>query len=144
MITIKVDITGIKDLMVKYRKGFIKGVREAMFVAEKWSKQSFGQPGHLQSRTDNLRRSINTAVVEKGNEVVGTIGTPVKYGAIHELGGIIKPIKGKYLKFAINGQWKSVRQVKMPARPYLRPSITENIDKIREIIMRNVAEESNK
>jgi len=144
MITLKMDLTGIKGLVTKYHAGFLKGVREAMFVAEKWSKESFGKPGHLVSRTGNLRRSINTTVKDKGSVIEGTIGTAVKYGPIHELGGVIKPIKGKYLKFAINGQWKSVRQVKIPARPYLKPSITENIDKIREIIMRNIAEESNK
>jgi phage gpG-like protein len=144
MITVKMDLSGIKDLLKKYRNGFVKGVRESMLVAEKWSKQSFGQPGHLKSRTGNLRRSINTKVIEEPNKVIGIIGTPVKYGAIHEVGGIIKPIHGKYLKFAINGNWKSVRQSVIPARPYLRPSISENQNKIREIIIRNVAEESNK
>jgi phage gpG-like protein len=115
-----------------------------MFIAEKWSKQSFGQPGHLVSRTGNLRRSINTTVQDNGKSVIGIIGTAVVYGPIHETGGTIKPIKGKYLKFAIGGNWKSVRQVKIPARPYLTPSITENTAKIREVIMRCVAEESNK
>jgi phage gpG-like protein len=144
MITISVNIDGIKDIGKKFRAGLIKGFREAMFVAEKWSKQSFGMPGHLQSRTGNLRRSINTEVQESGKEIIGRIGTPVKYGPIHELGGVIKPIKGNYLKFAIDGNWKSVRQVIIPARPFLKPSLTENQDKIRDIILRNITEEANK
>ena len=140
----KVDLSEIKDLLKKYRNGLVKGVRESMFVAEQWSKQSFGKPGHLQSRTGNLRRSINTVVEDNGKSVVGIIGTAVTYGPIHETGGTIKPIKGKYLKFAIGGNWKSVRQVKIPARPYLEPSLTQNQGKIRDIIIRNITEESNK
>lgn len=144
MINCKVDLSGIKDLLKKYRNGLVKGVRESMFVAEQWSKLSFGKPGHLKSRTGNLRRSINTVVEDKGKSILGIIGTAVKYGPIHETGGVIKPIKGKYLKFAINGNWRSVRAVKIPARPYLTPSITRNEDKIRNIIIRNISEESNK
>ena len=141
---IKIDLSEIKDLLKKYRNGLVKGVRESMFVAEQWSKQSFGKPGHLQSRTGNLRRSINTEVEDNGKSVIGIIGTAVKYGPIHETGGTIRPVKGKYLKFAIKGQWKSVREVTIPARPYLQPSLTENRDKIRDIIIRNITEESNK
>ena len=66
------------------------------------------------------------------------------YGAIHEYGGIIKPVKGEWLvfkvpsarAFSVNKKtgkvrpgrvsawaWVKVKQVKMPARPYMRPGL---------------------
>lgn len=134
----------LKDMDKDYKDGLLKGVRQAMFVAEAWAKGSFGKPGHLKARTGNLRRSINTKVVDKGNQIVGTIGSAVIYAAIHELGGKILPKKGKYLKFAIDGHWISVKQVNIPARPYLAPSIESNINKIRDIIKNSVIQGANK
>ncbi|KKK78934.1 hypothetical protein LCGC14_2838550, partial [marine sediment metagenome] len=46
----------------------------------------------------------------------------VKYALIHEFGGRIVPKKGKHLKFQVDGQWRSVEEVNIPARPYLRPA----------------------
>lgn len=151
---ISVDLSGIKDLLKKYRNGLVEGVKESMLVAEKWSKQSFGKPGHLKSRTGNLRRSINVKVEDKGKSVLGIIGTAVKYGPIHELGGtipphFIRPDKKKALRFFVGGEavfskGHMLPAIKIPARPYLAPAITENANVIRNIIMRRVSEESNK
>lgn len=67
----------------------------------------------------------------------GIVGTNVKYARIHEYGGTIKrgPIKPrlkKALKFEIGGKVFIRRGVgpaiiKMPERPYVRPSIKETI-----------------
>lgn len=48
-------------------------------------------------------------------------GSNMIYARIHQLGGIIKPkVAGGMLRFRLaNGSFRSVRQVIMPARPYL-------------------------
>lgn len=56
------------------------------------------------------------------------VGTNVKYAAIHQFGGTIKPKKGTHLKFKIAGQWVAVKSVTIPARPYLG---VDDEDKVR-------------
>jgi phage gpG-like protein len=47
-----------------------------------------------------------------------TIGSDRPYAAIHQFGGIIRPKSGGRLKFQVNGQWFSAKQVTIPARPF--------------------------
>lgn len=47
------------------------------------------------------------------------IGTAVKYAAIHQYGGEIKPKKADKLAFRIGGHLIMTDKVDMPARPYL-------------------------
>lgn len=63
--------------------------------------------------------------------------------SVHELGGTIKPKVGKYLKFQIAGQWKTVKQVVIPARPFLRPAIQRSQDNMVEIITRQIMRDFN-
>lgn len=85
----------------------------------------------LNNRTGKLKASIKlasfvqfspnagaTAVITAGNA-----RTP--YSSIHEYGGVIRPKSGQYLTFQVNGRWVSVREVRIPARPYLRPAYDE-------------------
>ena len=41
-------------------------------------------------------------------------------------------------------QWKQVKQVTMPERPYLEPAITDNINKIEDIIKAEILTQMNK
>jgi len=68
----------------------------------------------------HLRRSITSAV--EPTQV--RIGTNLKYGRIHHLGGVIVPKTKKFLRFPIGGgQFMFAKRVVMPARPFivLRP-----------------------
>ena len=67
-----------------------------------------------------LKRSIDHATVEKSMKVVAVaVGTDVDYARIHEFGG--KTGRG--------------HAVTIKARPYLRPALEENRDKVkREIV----------
>lgn len=58
-----------------------------------------------------------------------TAGT--KYAAIQEYGG---EIRGRpYLRFrGRSGSWVTVRKVKIPARPYLRPAMAQAPDFLRD------------
>lgn len=63
-----------------------------------------------------LRRSITPSVTDDQLE----IGTNLKYARLHQYGGVIKPKKGKYLKFAgRDGNPVFVKKVTIPARPFL-------------------------
>lgn len=79
-----------------------------------------------QNRQGRLESSINIAepAREDGAGVVGTWGsTDVRYALIHELGGVIVPVRAKALKIPQpDGSFRFVKSVRIPARPYLRPA----------------------
>lgn len=79
-----------------------------------------------QNRQGRLEASINIATParEDGAGVVGTWGsTDVRYALIHELGGVIVPVRAKALKIPQpDGSFRFVKSVKIPPRPYLRPA----------------------
>ncbi len=65
-----------------------------------------------------LMRSVTFAVDAGANLV--RVGTNLKYGRIHQLGGVIVPKNRKFLRFPIGGgQFMFAKKVTMPARPYL-------------------------
>jgi phage gpG-like protein len=70
-----------------------------------------------------LRGSIFGKV--RGNDLLEFgAGSNVVYARIHEFGGTIKPKNGQFLKFpGRDGRDIFVKQVEIPARPYVRPSI---------------------
>jgi len=135
------DKQKIKNMPRDFRAGYIKGMRDSMYLVEAAAKSRFGRAGELKVRTGHLRRSIRSGIDANTHGVVGWIGSNIVYARIHELGGVIKPTKAKYLKFQVNNKWVSKKQVTIPARPYLMPSITENIDKIKNIIRRSIINE---
>jgi phage gpG-like protein len=46
-------------------------------------------------------------------------GPSSKGAAVQQFGATIKPKSGSFLRFKVNGRWYSLRQVTIPARPYL-------------------------
>lgn len=98
--------------------GVLQGVRNAMFFTESISKKSFGKSGNLNVLSGRLRSSIRVKVEKLRNEVRGTIGSDVIYGAVHEF-----------------GNFRTI------ARPFIQPSIDENVEKIGDIIMKSVDKE---
>jgi len=138
---IKVDFTitssSLPNFKKSWRDGLVEGMRMAMFHAERKSKERMGTPGNLRVRTGNLRRSINSSVAVEGRSVVGILGSYVIYARIHELGGVIRAKNG-YLKFKTDHGWRSAKQVVIPARPFLRPAITENLSRMSDIIAKSI------
>ena len=56
----------------------------------------------LKVRTGRLRSSITNLVQRVGNVIIGIVGTNVRYGAIHEFGGVIRPKSSKYLAIPLD------------------------------------------
>jgi len=111
-------------------------------------------------RTRQLSRTLHQQVMEKGSTSAKIgMGTDLEYAAIHEFGGIITPKTAKYLAIPINGATGSPRDrddlslrktgggnlvlvdesgvqfvlkqsVYIPAQPFLRPAMDENVDRI--------------
>ena len=87
---------------------------------------SGGRPG-LNVDTGNLVNSINTKITASNSDSATVeVGTNVEYAAIHEYGGVIKPIHAKRLHFVVDGQHRTAASVTIPARPYMRPAIDNN------------------
>lgn len=105
----------------------------------------------------NVKRKLNTTGESKGTlsrsitvlarpqRLEAAIGPSVIYGRIHELGGIIKPVKARALFFTVPNAYdvKSkkatssalvmVQQVEIPARPYLQPALDDAQPQLRAI-----------
>ncbi|AZF88285.1 putative tail completion protein [Meiothermus phage MMP17] len=81
--------------------------------------------GQTLSDTGRLRRGF-TYRANAGGFVVGT---NVRYAAIHQYGGIIRPKRAKYLRFRLaggagrrkggRGRWVQTESVRLPARPFV-------------------------
>jgi len=132
------DLAKIARIPANFKKGLTRGLKMAMLFAEAQAKLRFNTPGNLRVRTGHLRRSIGSGA--EGN--TGWVGTNVSYGEVNELGATIRPKKGKYLKFQIMGQWKTVKEVVIPPRPFIRPAVEENTERLGDIIMRMVMYET--
>ncbi len=100
--------------------------------------------GVLNPRTGALARSIVTTIEDSATDVSVTVATTgdVKYAAIHEFGGTIPPRqivpdKAKALAFAVDGKQLFAARVNLPAvtmpeRSFMRSSLAEMADEIRE------------
>lgn len=96
---------------------------------EKWEKsgRAIAEGGQTLSDTAHLRKSIDF----KATPAQVMVGSNLLYARIHQLGCTIKPKKGKALKFkGKNGKDVFVKEVNMPARPYLGVSKAD-MDEVR-------------
>lgn len=120
----------------------------------------------LNVQTGRLRQSVQT--FQDMNEYTGTIGTNVEYAAIHEFGGQTKPHvispRGKALRFIDSAFIGPIRITKagglrkkqrgqgivfarsvhhpgstVPARPWLRPALSDSQEEIRAIFRAGLA-----
>lgn len=97
----------------------------------------------LNRRSGRLTNSLRVMrYVQPSSGGVGsvTIGSNTPYAAIHEEGGIIRPKRGQYLTFQVQGRWVRVKQVTIPARPYLKPAVADRSSNFSEYINNSLAE----
>jgi len=123
----KTDLEYLKSMPKRWSRGLIKGLKRAALYAEGESKKGFDScgsgppnppPGPLKVRTGHLRRSIRSGVEIRS--LIAWIGTDVIYGKVHEETGVGK---AKLL------------------RPFLRPAIEDNRDKIANLIRDSILKE---
>ena len=111
-----------QDLMESLGDALVSGTLKRFEEEEdpqgnKWA--SVARSGKILTDTARLRNSIDSAVA--GDTVL--VGSNVKYARIHQLGGTVKPVNKKALKFKTGkgkgAKWAQAKQVTIPARPYL-------------------------
>ena len=106
-------IAAIKAKEAAYQNKLETAVTSAAMIVENAAK------ANAPYLSGTLKRSIDHATVEKNMKVVAVaVGTDVDYARIHEFGG--KTGRG--------------HAVTIKARPYLRPALDENRDKVKNEI----------
>lgn len=98
-------------LLYRIQMGF-RTSRDPWGEAWKPPKFRFGQP--LRD-TGRLRNSISYQAADE--EV--TVGTNLKYAAVHQFGAVITPKNKKRLVFEVRGIKIFARKVTIPARPFM-------------------------
>ncbi len=109
------------QVVVKMRKAQRFAINKTMGQTVEYAKRNHA----WRNRTGLLEGSISIIdfATRAGHGFRGEWGSKdVRYALIHELGGRILPVKGKFLKFKIDGNFVSVASVNIPPRPYLRPA----------------------
>ena len=127
----------------KMRAAAKLGINATMAACVQQAKSSH----EWRNQTGVLEGSIKIAefATEQGTAVTGTWGsTDAAYALIHELGGVIVPVRAKALAIPqADGSVRMVKSVTIPARPYLRPAADAHYpglaDKIRRAFERDGA-----
>lgn len=89
----------------------------------------------LKVQTGTLINSLQAIYDIDGDRATVRFGPfGVRYAAIHEFGGIIQARTQRYLHYKIGGEWKQSRRVRIPARPYLRPTLTRSRRRILKVL----------
>jgi phage gpG-like protein len=151
-VVFKIELKGDAALIARIdatppalRTELTKAVTASVLQLEAYIKNEklSGQVLHVVS--GDLRRSVHAVlpVTQTATGVIGKVAQSgdVKYGAIHEFGGMTKPhdivaTKAKALSFMMNGKqvfFKSVHHPgsKMPERSYMRSSLAD----LRDVIV---------
>lgn len=101
-------------------------------LAIKKAKQNFTsrfstKPQNKYVLQGDLKKLSTNFKTMKNPNVKG--GTQIKnlsyYAKFLEFSAEIHAKKGKYLTFKINGEWKKVESVSLPAKPFLGPAVKE-------------------
>lgn len=90
--------------------------------------------------TGRLKGSLTPVVLREGEKVIGEVGTNVKYAPYVEFGtgGKVNIPQGLET-YAARFKGKGVKQVNLPARPYLFNSFFENVPKMMARIQKGIA-----
>ncbi len=153
---IEVQVLGVEAIRAKIRRTtpsvirqLLIGMERACIILQQYVKFQKLSGGVLKNRTGTLRRSINYKVKQDGEQVVGTVGTNVSYGRVHELGltipaHVVEAVRGKALAFNWRGKPAFYKRVKIPAvtmpkRSFLASSMQEQKSKLFGILQEAAA-----
>ena len=147
--SVSIDLTDVNILVGALRfaapqavdRGMRRGMRAATIdVAGRVKELINGEV--LNRRTGRLWKSIQPEVAERLGRVIGIVGTDVKYAAIHEFGGIIRPrSESGRLAFRIGDDFVMTSQVEMPRRPFMSRAATERTPQIKRLLAKYVMQE---
>lgn len=122
-----IEITGLAEITEKLDKlvnmnDLGEGMKESCALVERSAKQK------VPVDTGELRRSITSKVESNGQEITGTIYTPLEYAPYIEYGtGLFSEKSGRPTPWSYKddkGEWHTMSG--QPPQPYLRPALNEN------------------
>ena len=117
-------------------------VRDSCLMVETRAKTHHLAGATLDYQTHRLQHSVKTQMSMSpfggGPTVSGRVGSPIAYAAIHEFGGIIKPVNAKFLVFRIDGETIFAKQVKIPKREWLSKSLADVHPMIDQIFGKHI------
>lgn len=121
-----------------------KGVQQSVKEIQQYIKNSFGKAGNLKVLTGDLKNSIIGETEKRSKAIIGILSSNLNYAAIHEYGGTIRAKSKEYLTFKIGGSsWVKTKQSIIPARPYFRPGVVDNLDRVSKLITDIISKEMN-
>jgi phage gpG-like protein len=124
------DLQGKALATLQTNRGMLFRNEGAYNGHEKW-KPLKSRKGQILADTGTLKNSIAPKTANKDHPVAGpngilkfsgdvmTIGSTVKYAAVHNYGAVIKPKTKDMLRWKDAKGWHVAKQVKIPARPFL-------------------------
>lgn len=120
---------------------FLRAAQTAMTWAEETARQIAmdegfsGRPNLISHNgVRGLQGSIFQKVERYGSRILGWLASNLVYARIQELGGTIKAKRAEYLKFRVGGRWVQVKEVEIPARPYISPAQARVMDMLDEFL----------
>jgi len=133
--TINIKLTGVDDLIAKLNqidKGFRceagrKMVGAGAFIINGETQVNINETfssNNVAGLKDSVKTIISTDKPEARVEIQKI------YARIQEFGGTIEPVKAKALHWEQDGKDIFAKSVTLPPRPYFRPAIENNEDKI--------------
>lgn len=78
-----------------------------------------GKKGAGILRESGMRGGLMGSITFVAGPDTVEVGTNKPYGAVHQFGATIVPVRGTHLRFVIGGKPVYARSVTIPARPYL-------------------------
>ena len=140
-VSVSLEIVGLERLernLNRMPRAFLKRAAEELdailinaqgFMFSRYIRSGGGKTARrLISRRGDLRRSIGHKI-RLGLKLVAEFGSyGLPYSAIHEFGGVIRAKRAPFLRFQTqDGEWHSVKRVRIPKRPYIRPTVEKYV-----------------
>ena len=132
MVNLNIEVEGldILDDLIDMQQ-IQRAVGKACALVERTAKQKAPKD------TGALRRSITSEVEREGNEMVGTVFTPLEFAPYVEFGtGLFAESGGRsdvpWCYQDDKGEWHSTSGQK--PQPFMRPALNENREQIKRIL----------
>lgn len=153
MIDAKVDASALRTRLNAVPSDVISGLRARLEIEvgslTNYVKEQKLSGQVLKNRTGNLRNAVFYTMEDRGAELVGTVDVSMPaavYGTAHEFGAHIPervPVTARVLHWRTGG--KDIFAMRaaafdLPARPFMRPSLEENRDKITASLQESINE----
>ncbi len=140
-IVVSWDSSQVLNALGKLRKpdsATARALQAGALVVERHAKTNIEK--HGLHKTGALVNSIIVKESTPTYALVGSVG--IIYAAVHEFGATIYPKRAKMLSWiGEDGERIFAKRVRIPARPYLRPALDENIEEIKNVIAQVVIAE---